>query len=66
MFDSQQCPENLYLVNNVDDIVVYSFKSVYSDTSYMFFCRRNAQVTFVEKPQLKIYKITNIDIPIHT
>ena len=38
------------LIYNVRDIVVFTR----SDILYMFFCSRNAQVTFVEKSQLQI------------
>jgi len=43
------------MINNVKDIVVFQDLKVFNDfdNSYMFSCSRNAQVTFVEKPQLK-------------
>ena len=44
-------PLNLYLSFN-------------SDNSYMFSCNRNAEVTFIEKPELKIiwFKITSMNV----
>ena len=51
--DSQWFPRNLYLINNVEDNDVFLDLKVFNyDQTY--FCRRNADVTFVEKPQLKI------------
>ena len=41
---SQQYPWNLYLINNIE---------------YMFSCSRNAQITFGEKPQIKIISFQN-------
>ena len=44
---SQQVPSKPYIINNVEDIVVFLGLNVFkSDNSYMFSCRRNAQVTF--------------------
>ena len=55
MTNLQQYPRILYLINNVEDIVVsQGLKMFISDDSNMFSCSRNAQVTFVEKPELKI------------
>ena len=49
-----------FLLNDVEDIVVFlGLKVLYSDNSYMFSCSRNAQVTFVENPQLKIIRFQN-------
>ena len=44
---------NLYLAIIVEDTFFEVFKLFNSDHFYIFSCRRNAQVTFVEKPQLK-------------
>ena len=45
------------LINNVEDIVVFIFESVISDKILYFSRSRNAQVSFIEKPQLEIFKI---------
>ena len=46
---------NNYLINNVEDIVVsLDLEVLISDYSNMFSCCRNAQVTYVEKTQIKI------------
>ena len=46
---------NLYLINNVEDIVAFLDINVFNfDYSYMFSWSRNVQVPFVEKPQLKL------------
>ena len=43
MTDSQQHPWNLYLNNNVEDIVVFlDLKEFNSVNSNMFFCGKNA------------------------
>ena len=51
---------NHYLINNVQDIVVFflglKLQVFNSDISYTFSCSRNAQVTFVEKLQMKIFR----------
>ena len=61
MPDSQLYPRNLYLINNGEDIVVFlGFKVFNSDNSYRFSCTSNTQVTFVEKPQLKIISFRDI------
>ena len=45
---------NIYLIKNVQDIVVMLGLKVFNyDNSYMFSCRRNAQITFVETTGLK-------------
>ena len=65
MSDSQQYPFALYLINNVQDIVVFlGLKVLNSGIYYLFSCSRNMQVMLVEKPQLKIicFKVINIDI----
>ena len=55
MPDSHRYPVNLYLINNVEDIVAFIDFYVFNfDYSYMFSCSRNVQVPFVEKPQLKL------------
>ena len=55
MPDSQRYQYNLYLINNAKDIdIVLGLKVFNSDISYMFSCNKNAQVMFVQKPQLKI------------
>ena len=47
----------LYLLNNVEDIVVFflGFKAFNLDNSALSSYNRNAQVAFVEKPQYNIY-----------
>jgi len=53
------------MINNEEDIVVYlGIKVFISDTSYLYFCNRNAQVTVEEKPPLKktSFSTKNIDI----
>ena len=57
MSDSQWYPYNLnlYLNNNMEEVVVFKGLQVLnSDSTNMFFCSRNAHVTFVVKSQLKI------------
>ena len=50
------------MINNVEDIFAFPDLNVFnSDNSFILSCGRNAQVTFVEKPQLKI-KFINIEI----
>ena len=63
MPDSQPCPLNIHLINNVEYICFPALKLINSDNPYTFSCGRNAQVTSVEKPQLKIisFLIINID-----
>ena len=47
-------------MNNFEDIVVFLRVKVFnSDDSYMFSCGKNAQVTLVEKPHLKIIQFQN-------
>ena len=63
--DSQRYSCKLYLIDNMEDIVVcLGLKLFNSDNTKTFFCNRNAQVTFVEEPQLKLisFKIINIDL----
>ena len=51
-------PENLYLINNVEDFVFLGLKLFNSGNwSYMLSCSRKVQVTFVEKSQLKIISL---------
>jgi len=54
MFDLHRHPYNLYLIRNVEEIVV----------SVCFRLTRNAQVTFAEKPQIKMNNVKrqNIDV----
>ena len=60
MPDSQRYPGNLYMIKNVEDIVVSrSLKVFNSNNANMFSCSRNAQVTFVENPKLKIISSQN-------
>ena len=55
MPNSKRYTENHYLINNAGDIVVFLVLNVFHfNRLYLFSCCRNAQVTFVEKPQLKI------------
>ena len=55
MLDSHWYLINLYLINNVEDIVVFSgFKNVNFDNSFMCFWSRKVQVTFVANSQLTI------------
>ena len=49
----------IYLAIIVEDTFFEVFKLFNSDHFYIFSCRRNAQVTFVEKPQLKINSSKN-------
>ena len=52
---SSDPPNNLDLINNVEIFDVFLGSTVSdSNNSYMFFCRKNAQATFIGKPQLKI------------
>ena len=45
------------IINNVEHIIVFiGFKVFDSDDFYMYFCSRNAQVTFVEKPLVPFSK----------
>ena len=56
MPDLQRDPRNLYLINNVDDIVIFpGLKMFNSDNFYMFSCSRNAQVTLMEKHGHLVY-----------
>jgi len=51
-------PLNRYLINNVEDIVFFlDFKVL--NFNNLLSCSRNAQVTFGEKPQLKITSFQN-------
>ena len=60
MSDSQRYPWNRYLINNAEDIVVFlGLKVFHSKNSSMFSCSKKAQVTFVEKSQLKIISLQN-------
>ena len=60
MPDSQWYPLNISLIDTVEDIVVFLGLKVFnSDETYTFSCNRNAQVTFVGKPQLKIIIFKN-------
>ena len=56
MPDPKQCPGNLCLINNVEDVVVFLGLKVLNSENFFFSCSRNAQVTFVEKTQLKIIR----------
>ena len=49
MQDYQRYPDNIYLINNVEDIIVLLGLKL-----FIFSRRRNAQVIFVEYPQLEI------------
>ena len=60
MPDSQLYPWNLYLINNVEDIVDFLGLKLYNfDHSNMFTNIRNAQINLVEKPQFKIISFKN-------
>ena len=48
--DLQRYPCNLYLINDVEDIVVFLDLKVLISDNYNKF---SAQITFVEEPQLK-------------
>ena len=64
MLDLHWYPGNLYLINSVENNVDFlDLTEFNSDNSYKFSCRRNAQVTFVEKPHCKssVLNIINID-----
>ena len=56
MPDPQQYPLNLYLFNNVEDIVVFLALTVIeiSNDSLIVFEARNSQVTLIENHLLKI------------
>ena len=61
MFNSQYYPWNFYLIKIVD---CGRLESVINSNNFSIFSsNRNAQVTFVEKPQLKIiiFQIKHID-----
>ena len=67
MLDSQWYPGNLYLINIIEDIVVFSdFRVFHTGDSYIFPCSRNAQLAFIEKIQSKIisFQIKKINIEI--
>ena len=56
----QRYPWNLYLINDMEDIVVFlGLKLFNSDNINMFSCSRNAQVTFIEK--LSVWKVIKIE-----
>ena len=56
----QRYPWNLYLINDMEDIVVFlGLKLFNSDNINMFSCSRNAQVTFIEK--LSAWKVIKIE-----
>ena len=60
MSNLQRYPWNLYLINNMEDIIVFlSLKLFNSDDINMFSCSRNAQVTFIEK--LSVWKVIKIE-----
>ena len=71
-FDSQRFHWNHFLINNVEDIVVFNSLIVFNGTvykSYMFFCRRIALVTFVKKPaflKIMIFQYYKHGYLIHT
>ena len=53
-------------MNNVEEIVVsLGLKALNSLNSYIFFCGSNLQVTFVEKPQLKIISLKKMNVDIY-
>ena len=55
MPNSHRYPEQIYLTDNMEDIVVVLGLKVFdSNKSYRISSSRNAQVTFVEKPHLRI------------
>ena len=63
--NGHQYPWNLYLINSLEDVVAFlGIKVSNSENSYMFSCSRNADVTFVEKPQFKmsVFKIKRTSI----
>ena len=56
-----------HLCGRYNDIFVFlGLKVYFSNSSFIFFCSRNAQLPFVEKPQLKITSFQNHKHPIHT
>ena len=62
MSDTQEYPWNMYLINNVEDIVVCSrFKVLNSDIPSCFPAVEHVQVTFVEthRPPLKFISFQN-------
>ena len=63
MPDLQRYTWNLHQINNVEDNVVFLCLTVLnSDNLYMFSCSLNAQVSFVEKPQLKTIGFQNFKL----
>ena len=51
---------NLYLINNMENILVFkSLKGFNSDNSYMCLCSGVLKVIFIEKPQIKIINFQN-------
>ena len=59
---------NLYLINNVEDNLVFLVSQVFnSDNFYLFFSGKNAKPTFVENQQLKNIRVLKlINNIIHT
>ena len=53
MLDSQRYPRNHYLINNVENVVVFN-------SDFLFDKSGNAQITFLEKLQLKTFIKMNI------
>ena len=53
MPDSRRYPWNLYVINNVEDILFFKFKII-----PIFSCTKNEQLLF-KKPQLKIISFQN-------
>ena len=51
--DSQRYPLSFYLINDVEDIVIFflGLKVFSSDNSHIFSCSENAQFTLAEHPQ---------------
>ena len=63
MTDSQPGHLDLYLINNVEDNVVFlTKKCLFLMISSWAYCSRNAQVTYVKKPQSKIIIFQKINI----
>ena len=55
---------NLYLINKMEDIIVFPYLKLFNFDHFCLFYSRSIQVNFVENPNLKIFvfKITSIDI----
>ena len=65
MLDSQRYSYKFYLINIMEEMVVCSKdKNDNSDNACMFFCSRNAQISFLKENMKKINSFQNINIAI--